>query len=100
MSMQGILSSSQYNDRFLFKTESWNELYHTVTYITDEKTAARSKQDYVNLSEDNNIGTSPPPKPSAISKLIKPILALKGKPYQEDLENSNSGEIVFLLHKY
>lgn len=58
----------------------------------DEKTADRSKQGYVNLSEYDNIGASPSPRPSAISKLMKPIFALKGKPYQEYLDNSNSGE--------
>lgn len=58
----------------------------------DEKTADRSKQGYVNLSEYDNIGASTSPRPSAISKIMKPIFALKGKPYQEYFDNSNSGE--------
>lgn len=92
MSMQCVFSSSQYNDKFLFKTENLNESHHNVTHIMDEKTADRSKQGYVNLSEYDNIGASPSPRPSAISKLMKPVFALKGKPYQEYLDNSNSGE--------
>lgn len=92
MSMQCVFSSSQYNDKFLFKTEYLNESHHNVTHIMDEKTADRSKKGYVNLSEYDNIGASPSPRPSAISKLMKPVFALKGKPYQEYLDNSNSGE--------
>lgn len=91
MSLQGVFSFSQYNDRFLFKTEHLDETHHNVTHLMDEKTADRSKQGYVNLSEDGNIGASHSLKPSAISKLIKPFLAFKGKPYQKDLDNSNSG---------
>lgn len=100
MLLQGVFSFSQYNDKFLFKTEHVDESHHNVTHLMDEKTADRSKQGYVNLSEDGNIGASPSLKSSAISKLIKPFLALKGKPYQKDLDNSNSGEKSFLLHKY
>lgn len=55
----------------------------------DEKIADRSKESYVNL--DDNAGSSSSPIPSPISMLLKPFFALKGKPNQEDLENSTSG---------
>lgn len=63
----------------------------------NEKTADRFEEGYADLLDYDSIGCSSSPRPSAISKLLKPILALKGEPYQEDLKNSNSGE-MFLFY--